>query len=1029
MSALADKHAAVIGIDAYSSGLAALRTAAGDARAVAAALRDAHGYQDPLELIDETATADGILRLLEHTLPEMVGSDSALVLYFAGHGIALDGDNGPQGYLIPQDGHSGQPETWVPMDRFRRALAELPCRHLLVILDCCFAGSFRWASTRKTLLPPLEPLYDSQYARFLEGTAWQVLTSASHEEEAQDVMPGRYNLRDHGKADEHSPFATALLAGLAGDSDSSRVGHGADGVITTTELYQYVFEELVPAGSRRRQTPGLWPLKPDNTGEFMFLSPRRKRKTRPDPPLDDAHNPWLGLKTYDADDRPLFFGRDRVVEALEREVRDGDSPLIRVVGASGTGKSSVVKAGLLPRLRQPPPGEGEKIDEWRVVVCERLGGLPRKQLAGAVERLGKPDQRRLVVIDQFEELFTQCRDSAEAARFLEELAELLTAAGRDLRVLITLRSDFEPQLTKTALDPWIEKPCGRYQVPRFSSEELRETIDGPARVRAMFFDPPELVDKLIDEVVAMPAALPLLSFALHEMYRRSVLRRRRTGALDRSLNETDYRATGGVVGSLHRCADELLQDAEANGRLGAVRRVALRMVSTEGGRVARRRISEDELKYADAAEQERVDRVIERLTEARLLVRDKGYIEPAHDTLVQAWPQLNAWMREADAKLSLMRAVWRAATAWKEGGRDSGLLWISDKQLRELKDSRAELNELELEFADLSARRRFLGRVQIVAAIGALSVVALLAGLAMDRQEIAPQGPVVRDPVEDKPERKETEVIAARLEGLMSKLSALKTHSSETEPTPRPETIPAPPPPTPEPLPGPQVIITLPEPTLPEPDPVLAPPPPSDSPPPTAARLPPELGVTLYVDRNFQGRGERFADDDPDLSDNFVGDDTVTSVWVDPGCQVVLFEEVEYRGRSLTLTGDTPILRGTQIGNDQISSLRVSCPRQTATEQFAAAAEVAAILYLHEDYRGPSEEVRGHIRNLGSLHIGQDSVTSVRVTPGCEIVLYQRTDYRGASTTLDADTHTLRRTKVGNDSASSVKVFCQRQQP
>lgn len=256
MSELAGKHAAVIGINAYGNGLAMLCTAVADARAVAAALKEGHGYSHPVELVDEEATSQGIVRLLEERLLAEVQPDSGLVLYFAGHGVALDGDEGPRGYLIPQDARSGEPETWLPMGRVQGALSRLPCRHLLVVLDCCFAGSFRWASTRKTLLPARRPLYDSQYARFLEGTAWQVLTSASHQEEAQDVVPGSRNTRDQEGGERHSPFAAALLGGLAGESDSSRGRHGTDGVVTATELYQYVFEELVPAGRMRRQTPG-----------------------------------------------------------------------------------------------------------------------------------------------------------------------------------------------------------------------------------------------------------------------------------------------------------------------------------------------------------------------------------------------------------------------------------------------------------------------------------------------------------------------------------------------------------------------------------------------------------------------------------------------------------------------------------------------------------------------------------------------------------------------------------------------------
>ena len=765
------RHAAVIGINAYGNGIATLSTAVPDARAVAAALERDQGYAEPIVLLDEAASLGGIVELLERTLPALgLAGGGALVFYFAGHGVAFDDHEGPQGYLIPQGACSGEPATWLPMDRVRRALGRLPCRHLLVVLDCCFAGSFRWASSRRLLLPEVGPLYDSQYARYLEGEAWQVLTSASHQEVAQDVAPGSRNYRDEATAKRHSPFAAAFLEGLAGVSDSSRGEYGADGVITATELYQYIFERLVPAGKARRQTPGLWPLKPANTGEFIFTNPRQETRTRPDPPLDDADNPWLGLAAYSDRDAPLFFGRERVVRDLLGALGDDSrSPLLAVVGASGTGKSSVVKAGVLPRLRELAAESGL---EWRVVVCQRLGKVPRDQLNDAVARLeamkspaAADDLRRLLVIDQFEELFTQGSEPEEQRRFLDELAALLAAGG--LRVLITLRSDFEPRLADTPLAPWLEacgpwtrrddgteaddRRPGCFRVPPFSSDELRQAIEGPAANRAMYFEPPELVDRLVDEVMAMPGGLPLLSFALAEMYRRSVLRRRRSGVLDRSLNEEDYREVGGVVGSLHRRATELYDDAERD-RREVIRRLFLRMVSPEGGRLARRRVEDTELEYAAPGKPEQllVEEVRDTYVDARLLVADEGHIEPAHDTLVLAWEKLAGWLRRYGSQ-ELERQVWRAAAVWGEARRQEGpskaggLLWSGDPRLPQVQAMHGELNRLERRFVAASVkrgqRRRNLFVARVAAAILGLAGLAVFAfykaGVAEDEKEKA----------------------------------------------------------------------------------------------------------------------------------------------------------------------------------------------------------------------------------------------------------------------------------------------------
>ncbi len=727
MPELAGKHAAVIGIDAYGQGVAALRTAVADARALAAALRQDHGYRDPFELLDREATRAGIDCLLEERLPAAVEPDSGLVLYFAGHGVALNDDDGPRGYLIPQDARTGEPETWLPMDRVRTALARLPCRHLLVVLDCCFAGSFRWAASRKILLPAQRPLYDSQYARFLDGRAWQVLTSASHQEEAQDVVPGRRNTRDRGGA-EHSPFAAALLEGLAGGADSSRGSYAADGVVTATELYQYVFEELVPAGKMRRQTPGLWPLEPDNAGEFIFLSPRQERATRPDPPLDDANNPWLGLEAYRSRDAPLFFGRELVVKELLVRLNDlAAPPLLAVVGASGNGKSSVIRAGVLPRLELEDRGAGAP--EWTVVHMPRLEGDPRRQLEAVELRLAAAPERpwKLLFVDQLEELYTQCPDRSSRAAFRQRLRQLMTGSP-PVRVLVTLRSDFEPRLkTSRALADLLA--AGRYPMPAPTSEELRQIVEQPALLKALYFEPPELVGELADEVVAMPGGLPLLSFALAEMYRQARLRRRESGALDRALTRQDYEEVGGVAGALHQRANRLMEAAERRDTVASVRRVALRMVSLQGGRVVRRRIHRRELVYAGREEQATVKRIIRKLTEARLVVADQDYLEPAHETLVQAWSQSTAWLASATGTIPLLRAVWPQARAWERRGRPAGLLWNEDPRLPRVEKMGKELNLLEKQFLDASVGRRQRRRWAVAAIVAA--VMALLAGAAV----------------------------------------------------------------------------------------------------------------------------------------------------------------------------------------------------------------------------------------------------------------------------------------------------------
>lgn len=207
--------AVIIGIDDYKNGISSLGTAANDARALAKLLREEHQYEQVWEFIDPTrldpettecllATRTNLEELLTTTLLAEAKENDHLVFYFAGHGIALSGDDGSQGYLIPQDAKLGDVMTYVPMPKIEAALTQLPCRHCLVILDCCFAGAFCWSSTRK-LCPVTEVIHKERYDRFIEDRAWQVITSAGCDQYANDV----FNLRDqrgtHATKTQHSP--------------------------------------------------------------------------------------------------------------------------------------------------------------------------------------------------------------------------------------------------------------------------------------------------------------------------------------------------------------------------------------------------------------------------------------------------------------------------------------------------------------------------------------------------------------------------------------------------------------------------------------------------------------------------------------------------------------------------------------------------------------------------------------------------------------------------------------------------------
>ena len=231
MSEFARSLAVVIGINKYQNGIAQLKTAVPDAMAIAHILKNSYQYQlvhpdyEMGVIVDRFGTGERLRNLFTEVLPKQIKPTQSdrLLIYFAGHGIARSSDTGPEGYLVPQDGDINHPESLLKMGELNQWLSQLDCRHLLVILDCCFAGSFRWASTRK-LIPIPETIHWEHYHRFIKYPAWQVITSAAHNQEALDLL----NNRDLDSKRQHSPFARGLIQAL-GDRQADII---ADGVIT-----------------------------------------------------------------------------------------------------------------------------------------------------------------------------------------------------------------------------------------------------------------------------------------------------------------------------------------------------------------------------------------------------------------------------------------------------------------------------------------------------------------------------------------------------------------------------------------------------------------------------------------------------------------------------------------------------------------------------------------------------------------------------------------------------------------------------
>jgi WD40 repeat protein/serine/threonine protein kinase len=439
-------------------------------------------------------------------------------------------------------------------------------------------------------------------------------------------------------------------------------------------------------------------------------------------------NPYKGLHSFETIDYRDFFGREKLTEKLIKRLGEtGEmARFLAVIGPSGSGKSSVVKAGLIPALWR---GDLPKSEKWFVVemmpgarpldelevALTRVATMPTTNLYDHLQRdqygllraasliLPNEGSELVLVIDQFEEIFTLVEDEKSRAHFLNLLYAAVMEPRSRLRVVVTLRADFYDrplhypdfgELIRNRMETVL--PLG--------AKGIERAILGPSeRVGISFED--GLVAAIVEEMHYQVGALPLLQYALTELFER------RQG---RMITHMAYQEMGGAVGALAKRADDLYREFKPDGQ-EAIRQMFLRLVIPgEGSENTRRRVPRSEL-MALVADNELIDEIIDTFVAYRLLSLDNDpvthspTVEVAHEAILREWERLRLWLEESRNEIVLQRQLNHAAQEWNDSARDTSFLlrgarlgqfetWVASTQLA--------LTQQEREFVQSSIANR-----------------------------------------------------------------------------------------------------------------------------------------------------------------------------------------------------------------------------------------------------------------------------------------------------------------------------------
>jgi len=658
------RYALVIGIGEYDSpNLGALSKPANDARAIAKILKD-HGNFQEVTLLSGTRTKpshvdyDKFAQVLEKFLKQAANQDA--LIYFTGHGFTLEESRFvKRGYLATssckvkfKDKRIISQEEGFSFDDLNGLIQEANLSSLLMLLDCCHSGFLIEDDlVKKSLLA------------FSRNNYCLIAACRSFQE--------AYAL----KSKDHSVFTGTLL-------ESLRSENARQGTVTALDTFGFIDRELQGSGQE--------PIFLGMGGAIPIVSYAAVAEIVPDETC-----PYQGLEAFTEKTAAFFFGREKDIEKLWQALEQRN--FVAVIGASGSGKSSLVRAGLIPALKQSgtnwvvlePMKPGLKPLQCLEETLEPLfQGIENQRLLDncindessqgmlpLVEALPS-DQRVLLVVDQFEELFTVSKP-AQSRRLIQLLCQVAEIPKARLAVVMTMRADFvESCLRYEALKRLIEAAV---YVSPLAGSDLVSAIAQPAEKQGYHLTP-DLLAEIIKDTQAEPGFLPLLQFALTNLWE---LRDRQ----QYQLTTAGYQTIGRLAGALNDHADQIYRHRDyIDPYTGAInltptqarppqeqdwiRGILLRLVRSQEGekdtRQRQPRTSLLELAGNTPATQQQIALVLESLIKGRLLVSEQNSIDLAHEALILGWERLADWCEESRELRRLSQRLEAARLDWEK---------------------------------------------------------------------------------------------------------------------------------------------------------------------------------------------------------------------------------------------------------------------------------------------------------------------------------------------------------------------------